>query len=263
MSLKIEGIVLAKTPFEDRHLVTSILLRNGKKVSVLFYGGRGGGSKQKSSIVEIGFMLSIVLRPSKKNAELYQASEWAILWNHQQIRLNHHAFYLTCFYLEVMQKISLPENLNNFHSENAEMVGLFATLSNALVLMEKSLELKQFSLHAHSVIFFTKLFLHIGVYPEREVCTFCTADLHQFSDMFLLAVEGGFACPPCMNQRKNYGVTSGRELWELMGHISHQKYHELSALKVEFKSLPKMLFHYFCYQNNFEEKDFRSEAMVF
>ena len=81
--------------------------------------------------------------------------------------------------------------------------------------------------------------------------------------MYLIAEEGGFACPPCMNQRMAYSVQSGRELWELLGHIAHSKYQELGSIKLEFKSLPKMLFHYFCFQFHFEEKDFKTASMVF
>ena len=165
--------------------------------------------------------------------------------------------------MEITNKISPPEDLFEYHAENTEMIGIFSTLSNAIVLLEKSLKDNHFYPHSHTVIFFTKLFLYTGIYPEREHCTLCGAELITFNDMYLLSEEGGFACPPCVNQRKSYSVQSGRELWELMGHISHKKYHELSDMKIEFKSLPKMLFHYFCFQNHFEEKDFKSQAMVF
>jgi len=263
MQTKIEGLVLSKTPYDERHIIAHLLLRSGRKVSVVFYGGRGGGKKQKSSVIELGFMLAVELSPSKTHAEIYHAKEWNLIWHHNLIRENHQAFYLMCFYLEVISKLSPVENLHDVHEENTEMVGLFSSLSNALVHLEKSLQEKTFSLHAHAVIFLTKTLLQSGVFPEREHCTLCGTDLHTFNDMYLLAEEGGFACPPCMNQRKSYSVQSGRELWELLGHIAHTKYTELSEIKLEYKSLPKMLFHYFCFQFHFEEKDFKTQAMVF
>lgn len=263
MLSKIEGIVISKVPYDERHIISSILLRSGRKVSVIFYGGRGGGSKQKSSIIELGFMLAIELKPGNKSSDVYTAKEWSIIWHHDKIRNNHQAFYSMCFFLEVMNKISPIENLFEFHEENKEMVGLFATLSNSIVLLEKSLESNEFYPHSHSVIFFIKLFLHTGIYPEREHCTLCGQALVNFNDMYLLSEEGGFACPVCMNQRKSFGLQSGRELWELMGHIAHKKYNELHDIKLTYKSLPKMLFHYFCFQNHFEEKDFKSHSMVF
>lgn len=263
MLLKIEGIVISKMPYKERHIIANLLLRSGRKVSIIFYGGRGGGTKQKSSTIEIGFMLSVELNHSNKSVEIYNAKEWNLIWHHNFIRNNHQAFYQMCFYSEVMSKISMMENLSEYHAENDEMVGLFSTLSNSIVLLEKSLEQKVFYPHSHSIIFFTKLFLHTGIYPERENCTLCGEAMGNFNDMYLIADEGGFACPPCMNQRQTTGLQSGRELWELMGHIAHKKYSELSDLKLEFKSLPKMLFHYFCFQNHFEAKDFKSSPMVF
>jgi recombinational DNA repair protein (RecF pathway) len=263
MLTKIEGIILSKVPYDERHVIANVMLRNGKKITVVFYGGRGGGKKQKSSILELGFMLSIELQTAKRQTDVYHAKEWNLIWHYDLIRLNHQSFYQLCLFLEISNKISPQEDLHDLDLKNQEMAGLFSTLSNALVLMEKSLEAKQFFPHSHSVIYFTKLFLHSGIYPERENCTICGEELIKFNDMFLLPDEGGFSCPVCMNERKRFGVQSGRELWELMGHIAHKKYSELYDLKLEFKSLPVMLFHYFCYQHHFEEKDFKSSGLVF
>lgn len=263
MQTKIEGIVLSKIPYDERHIIAYLLLRSGRKISVVFYGGRGGGKKQKSSIIELGFMLSVELSVSKANTEVYHAKEWQLVWHHDLIRLNHTAFYLMCFFLEVINKISPSENLHDVHEENKEMVGLFTSLSNALVHLEKCLKDNAFYPHSHAVIFLTKALLHLGVFPEREHCTLCGEELSRFNDMYLIAEEGGFACPPCLNQRQAYSVQSGRELWELVGHIAHTKYSELGAIKLEYKSLPRMLFHYFCFQFHFEEKDFKTASMVF
>lgn len=263
MQTKIEGIVLSKIPYDERHIIAHLLLRSGRKVSVVFYGGRGGGKKQKSSVIELGFMLRVELNTNRTHSEIYHAKEWNLVWHHDLIRLDHTAFYLMCFYLEVINKISPNENLHDVHEENTEMAGLFSVLSNSLVHLEKSLEIKTFYPHSHATIFLTKILLHLGVFPEREHCTLCGEELLKFNDMYLIAEEGGFACPPCMNQRKSYSLQSGRELWELVGHIAHTKYSELGSIKLEYKSLPRMLFHYFCFQFHFEEKDFKTQAMVF
>lgn len=263
MQTKIEGLVLSKVPYDERHIIASLLLRSGRKVSVVFYGGRGGGKKQKSSVIELGFMLSVELTAARQNVDIYHAKEWNLIWHHDVIRENHQAFYLMCFYLEIMNKLAPVEDLHDVHEENKEMAGLFTALSNALVNMEKALKEKTFSLHAHAVIFLTKTLLQSGVFPEREHCTLCGTELQSFNDMYLLPEEGGFACPPCMNQRKSYSVQSGRELWELIGHIAHSRYSDLSAIQLEYKSLPKMLFHYFCFQFHLEEKDFKTQSMLF
>lgn len=263
MQTKIEGLVLSKIPYDERHIIAHLLLRSGRKVSVVFYGGRGGGAKQKSSVIELGFMLSIELQKTSSAKDIYHAKEWSLVWHHDLLRQNFTAFYLVCFFLEVINKISPSENLHEVHDDNVEMVGLFATLSNALVAIEKSLALNGFYPHSHAVIFLTKILLHLGVFPERENCTICGINLEGLNDMYLIAEEGGFACPTCMNQRKSYSVQSGRELWELMGHVAHTKYSEINEIKLEFKSLPKMLFHYFCFQFHFEIKDFKTASLVF
>jgi DNA repair protein RecO len=265
MQTKIEGLVLSKTPYDERHIIAHILLRSGRKISVVFYGGRGGGAKQKSSVIELGFMLAIELQKTSSAKDIYHAKEWNLIWYHDLIRKNFKAFYLTCFFLEIISKISPSENLHDVDEGNSEMAGLFTTLSNALVVMEKTLqsESEAFYPHSHAVIFLTKILLHLGVFPERENCTLCGVNLESLNDMYLVSEEGGFACPTCMNQRKTYSLQSGRELWELMGHIAHTKYGEIKEIKLEFKSLPKMLFHYFCFQFHFEEKDFRTVTLVF
>ena len=263
MQTKIEGLVLSKVPYDERHLIAQLLLRSGRKISVVFYGGRGGGVKQKSSIIELGFMLSVELQKTSSTKDIYHAKEWTLIWHHELIRKNFHAFYLICFFQEVISKISSVENLHDINEANTEMVGLFSTLSNSLVVIEKSLAGSTFYPHSHAVIFLTKILLHLGVYPERENCTICGVALANLNDMYLIAEEGGFACPTCMNQRKSYSMQSGRELWELMGHVAHTKYTDLNEIKLEFKSLPKMLFYYFCFQFHFEEKDFKTTSLVF
>ena len=99
MQTKVEGLVLSKIPYDERHLIVNLLLRTGRKISVVFYGGRGGGKKQKSSIIELGFMLSVELSQAKTNTEVYHAKEWNMIWHHDLIRNNHNAFYLMCFFL--------------------------------------------------------------------------------------------------------------------------------------------------------------------
>ena len=90
--------------------------------------------------------------------------------------------------------------MHDIDEKNVEMVGLFSTFSNALVGIEKSIGGNSFYPHSHAVIFLTKLLLHLGVYPERENCTVCGVILNNLNDMYLIAEEGGFACPECMNQ---------------------------------------------------------------
>ena len=125
MQTKIEGIVLSKIPYDERHIIAHLLLRSGRKVSVVFYGGRGGGKKQKSSIIELGFMLSVELNTNRTHSEIYHAKEWSLVWHHDLIRLDHTAFFMFCFYLAVINKISLNENLHYFDEHVSDLNKLF------------------------------------------------------------------------------------------------------------------------------------------
>ncbi len=264
MQNKIDGIIISKVPYDDRHLICHLLLRSGKKVSVVFYGGRGGGEKQKSSILELGYLIEVELRESRSTKDLYQAKEWKVNWHHEEIRKDFKAFSLLCFYLEVLNKLAPVDNLHDEHwSHNLEMVGLFRVLSNALTYQEKSLKEKKFFPLSQVIIFLTKLLLEQGLFPERENCCLCGEELVKFNDMHLFPEEGGFACHPCMNQKFKHGLQSGRELWEIMGHVSKTKYQSIEAVNLEFKSLPHMLFNYLCFQYQINTDDFKSRSSVF
>ena len=88
MQTKIEGILIRKIPYQDRHIIGTLLLRSGRKVSVLFYGGQGGGKKLKSSTLELGHMLRVELGRSKSTSDLYRAKEWSPIWIHEKIANN-------------------------------------------------------------------------------------------------------------------------------------------------------------------------------
>ena len=44
MQRKVEGLVLSKMPYQDRHIIMKLLMRSGQVVHVLLYGGRGEAS---------------------------------------------------------------------------------------------------------------------------------------------------------------------------------------------------------------------------
>ncbi len=264
MQTKIDGILLSKIPYEERHLIGHLMLRNGKKISVMFYGGRGGGAKQKSSILELGHLIQLELRPSRSTKDMYQAKEWSLAWHHDEIRKDFKAFALLCFCLELSNKLSPEDNLHDPHWEmNLEMVGLFRVLSNALFYLEKSLKEKNFYPLSQVSIFLSKILIEQGLFPEREHCCLCGNKLSEFNDMHLYPDEGGFACPPCMSLKYKQGVQSGRELWEIMGHAANSKYQEIKPIPLEFKSIPAMLFNYLCFQYHFNQEDFKTKSSIF
>src|SRR5690606_37672537 len=107
MNTKVEGIVLTKHPQGERNLVVKLLLRSGKVVSVMFYGGRGGGEKKKSSVLELGTMLKVELARSRSNSDMQSAKEWEAIWMADKVRTDHIAFYALCFIVQVAAKVAI------------------------------------------------------------------------------------------------------------------------------------------------------------
>ena len=227
LETKIEGIILSKLPYKERHLICNLLLRSGKKISVIFYGGRGGGKKHKSTVLELGRMLRVELKQSSKQRDLYSAKEWTLLWSHERIRSNHNAFYLMCFYLELLSKISQVEIMDG-HSKSFESCqeGNFRVLSNALVFLEDSLKDNLFQKEAALSIFMGKLLLEHGIFPHLSTCCLSDEALTDHSDVALLPEEGGFAFSSLAQgdiARYYRSDNLGQELWKLLSFVKTKK----------------------------------------
>lgn len=266
MNTKIEGLILKKTPYQERHLICHLLLRSGKKVSVLFYGGKGGGKNKKSSILEIGHMIKVELRRTKSTSELYNAKEWNSVWIHDLIRSNHQAFYLLCLYLEIILKLSVFENLHDEHASHDESTkGLFRVLSNGIFFIEKKLKENHLDIHFHLVVFLSKLLAEQGLFPGREKCVLSDMPLSDIETLVLTPEHGGFADSSLVNfedvRAQGNGV-AGKELWFLLGRIMEMKYQETRDFSIQNKEISRILFQFFCFQFHFEDSHFKSVSMI-
>lgn len=260
MRTKIEGLLLNKTDFQERHLICSLLLRTGKKVSVLFYGGQGGGKKKKPTQLELGAMLDIELSVSKSSSDVYRAKEWKPIWRAEKMRTNHRAFTLACLILETAAKVVGEEDLHQKDLTD-EHEGIFRVVSNALFYLEKAVEDGHFDMHKELTVFLGKLLGEQGVFPQRENCSLCDAEL-TFQNVSLLSLEhGGFTCSNCSSSRGNSALT--KELWFILGPIGSEKYPELIPLKLENRGVSRQLLDYFLYQFQMESGSFKSLSMVF
>tara|TARA_R110002072_G_scaffold1989_5_gene16561 strand:- start:15680 stop:16483 length:804 start_codon:yes stop_codon:yes gene_type:complete len=263
---KIEGLVLSKVPFKERHLICHLLLRSGRKVSVLFYGGQGGGKKKKSSTVELGYMLSLEVAKSRSTFDMLQAKEWTPTWTHKKLRDNHKAFYLLCLYLEIISKVALDENV---HDDNLQFShddeGIFRVLSNAIFHIEGRLNAGNFDSWSELLIFLGKLSIELGVFPIRENCIFCDENLLEVKEVYLASDQGGFSCSTCSNQFEKAPVDynkTGRDLWELLGVIGNHRYQDLDQLKIDQSPVIHSYFHYFCFQFQWQKSMFKSLPLV-
>lgn len=263
MKTKIEGILLSKVPYGDRHIIGKLLLRSGKKISVLFYGGQGGGSKKKSSILELGHMLQIELGHSRSTEHMYRAKETTLLWAHEKIRLNHKAFYLTCFYLEMLSKLALEDDLHDEHGEfDQSSAGHFRVLSNALFYLDQQLKKSCFSELDQVFIFLTKLSIETGVFPDVKHCALSGEELSKIENVILLSEQGGFADLTCINlEDQQHYFLQGKDLSRWMRYISTSKYGEIEELGIPSTSHVRALLSFLCFQYQFQESDFKSLAL--
>jgi recombinational DNA repair protein (RecF pathway) len=267
MKTSIEGILIRKMPYQERHLIGELLLRSGRRVSALFYGGQGGGKKQKSTVLEIGHLISVELSRTRSTEQLQRAKEWQAPWVHNNIRLNHQAFYLMCLYCEIMQKLSSEESLHDGNQDfDDAQVGLFKVLSNGLFYLDKRCGEEGFNRHNEAIIFIGKLLIDLGVFPIRDNCVFCDDELGGEGIIYLLSDHGGFSCDDCYNKANEasirYNNADGRELWQLLGIIAANRYDELDKLSCSGAGVVTQLFHFFIYQFQFHKLDFKTLDMV-
>jgi recombinational DNA repair protein (RecF pathway) len=265
MQTKIEGILLSKAPFQDRHLMGHLLLRSGKEIPVCFYGGQGGGAKKKSSQLELGYMLKVELNRSKSTSDTYSAKEWLPLWSHKNIRTNHKAFSLLCLYLEVLSKLSQSADLHDeFQDYDDHSVGLFRVLSNAEVYLEKSLEEGNFDWSWHMAVFLAKLFVETGIFPDISHCVISGLEINKGDPVHLDAQHGGFAKISELgveDRQYSYGQ-GGNQIRELLALASKSKYSDMPTMPWD-KAFTHPLFNYFCYQYQFQMTDFKTFKMLF
>lgn len=270
---KLEGIVLSKALFKERNLIANILLRDGQKCSVLFYGGAGGGKNKKGGLIEVGHLLQIELRPSGslgKGQYLAVAKEWMPLWSPDRIRYFYPAYLLCCLFLELVEKTS-PEN-DPSSPQKEQMVeqkgGTFRVLSNALFflnqdLLNSKIEQNSSRLDLHLAIFLGKILAELGLYPNYQECLFCGFDFFGHSQIApslsgpFFIDRGGLSCALCQKQSPH----SVEMNWPYFFYgIWHQKYPDLlnswgaeeSRIfnRSDFKIMSQMLLKYFNYHTN-------------
>jgi DNA repair protein RecO len=255
---KVEGILLSKIPYQEKNAIGQLLLRNGRKVSVLFYGGQSVSLKKARSPLDVGNMLKVEISGNSKNntqsSGLYKSREWATSWGHQKIRYHYHAFLLTSFILEVLNYSSVEEMLHKGEmSSGHDLDGIFRVGSNALYYLNEYPETSE--IFRHTAIFFGKLCQGLGVYPQLENCHFCEGPLSVENASEFFYEHGGFNCKSC----SSHSDTLAPVLHRFLAVLAKSKYPELYAIELpRARELGQNLFNYYCYQFHLKQSDFRS-----
>lgn len=257
--MQLEGILVHKAIHKERDLIGTLLLRDGTLVNLYFYGGRGGGKSQKGSILELGFMLKVKLGSRiKKNQDIQIASEWNLIWNSENIRSNHKAFYLSTFFFEFIKKVAPAKDLE--YEDNSEE-GLFRVLSNALFFMDKSLVENIFHFETHMMSFLAKMIYELGISPDIDHCSFCQVKLHE--SQFILNVEqGGFACVNCTDNFHKAEIQASTLVHRSLHYFKQTPYKELAAQEYLEKAQVHSLFNYICFHYGWEKSQFISYSLL-
>jgi len=269
--MKVEGIIIHKTPYKERDLICNVLLRSGRKLSVYFYGGMGGGKNQKGSFLEIGAMISVELadRRKKIESELYMAKEFQLIWISNHIRGNYQAFCLACFYMEYINKIAIEEHLEDGFDSDQE--GIFNVLSNSLFYMDHAIVSEKFNLKSQLFLFFGKLIINLGVQPNTEACLFCEKELSDKEICLFDSQNGGFSCVECSSQRDVY-LSENKLLQEEFVSSLSLKTNFKKTFTTNFKDYDQVInidqgiieaiYAYLNYQFGFNKENFKTWKMI-
>ena len=261
---KIEGIILSKMPFQDRHMICHLLGRNGRKTSVLFYGGQGGGIKKKSSNLDLGTMVWVELAPSRSTQSLLRAKEWDILWRHKKIREHYPIFAHLCFYLETVAKLSPEDNL--FEEETPGHQNLFKVAANGIYSLEKNTTPQTKNLFFRSTLFLGKLLIAEGLFPEVSHCILTGKALRRnggesvlLNDLGGLALREALGCGECPS---DYPLSTHSSLGHFLQELAHEPYHLIGFRPSVDRDCFGLLFDYCLYQFHWSKKDLRTYPLL-
>ena len=262
MQTKVEGLILNKVSFKERDVIARLLLRNGLKISVRFFGARGTRRQGRASVVEVAHMLSLELAFSRGTSQLYCAKEWDLIWAPRNIRYHYTAFSTACFILEILDRVTVACNLHDSVQDGERSFEpLFAVASNALYRLDLA---PQEDPGHHLLLFLGKLLLALGVFPARHHCGRCQRELESPLPLALDQEHGRFVCEKCFpkSQLPEGLFHWGRPLWLALGEITQKKYRDVvlpEFIKGDLaQSLPRSLFSYLCHHFQLSPKQFRS-----
>lgn len=264
---EVEGILINKYPYQDKHLIGHLLLRNGMKLTTMFYGGQGGGKKTKSSILQLGYLFKVTLSQHRKTSfEMLNAKEYKEKWFHKELASHPQAFYLLCFFCEFVEKfsprVSEPGDLD---LDDEVHGGLFRLLSNGIFQLEKSVVEKRYSHETALFTFLSKALVELGIFPRTEVCAISGSPISDDSQVVLISENGGFAFYSIISpeiQRLSDG-DRGRVTRLGILEVAAKKYGEAQDLSALSRECCKDLLEYICFQQNISIRDFKTASMIF
>jgi DNA repair protein RecO len=256
----LEGIVVSKIPYKERDLIVKLILRNGMLGSFYVYGGQGGGKNNKPLVFDVGVMMRVQTKDShsyrKDQTDLMMVQEHKTLWTPKSIRHDIQAFYLMCFFFELVQKFGVQ-----FRQEDGEETvgydGFFSVVSNALFYMDEAVFQKKFEFEQHALLFLVKSLYYLGIMPDFEHCSFCHLELDNFSKVSLVIEQGQFSCSQCHEGDNDKNLLKKMKLVYQTKFQDYEKVFGASVTEVD------KLIKYFSHHYNLRPIDFKSYELLF
>lgn len=209
-------------------------------MSIYAYGGRGGGKRKISSILEVGYCLEWVCQ--RKKTQTLGSSEWKILWQHQKVRSDYLLFQRLCAYLQIMKMISPEEEGAGLETQH-----LFNLLANSLYALESITE-KKASLPKHLGLFLVKLIHYSGLGMDTQTCM-ATGEPLEAGVIHLYPDQGGFI------QAETTGLDNDWDLLHFVRHAQGTLFKDVEELPVISASKLQKLYFYFCYHEGIDPKN--------
>ena len=259
MRVKIEGILLSRQLFKERDLIGQLLLRNGKRVTVLFYGGQGGGRKQQTSPLELGHLVHLEINRFARNHQgMYSSREYIPTWFHRHLRHDYPTFCLLCFYLELVSKIA-PEDQLTDHDAGNHHQGLFRVLANAIYHLEHSRKSHPPPpLRQQMVVFLAKLIIELGITPNLHHCLYSERNLSSLDDFQLIFEQGGFVGGQFLSPPR----TNHRTVWEILSHSWKLPYPQAQQLAPTASTEADVLCQYLLFQTHLNQSQLKTLPSV-
>lgn len=263
--VELEGILISKLPYQDKHLIGNLLLRNGNKISVMFYGGQGGGKKNVSSILQVGYLFKVSFGRIKNNFEILSSKEHTEKWYHRNISQNPVGFYLLCFFCEFCQTFA-PQIT---HKDDLDLLersheGIFRLLSNALFRLDSEVIQNNFDSNFELFIFLTKAMVELGIFPRTETCAISGVEINDNDNVSLSVEQGGFVHFDHLNMEEQRLINraEGRMLRTELLRVAACKYAQVNKDVNISKATLNILFNYICYHQNTNRENFKSLSLL-
>ena len=261
---ELEGILINKFPYKDKHIIAHLILRSGVKVSAIFYGGQGGGKRSKGNILQLGYLIRFNYLRSKSTSSMFLVKNYQEKWFHRNISKHVKGLYLLCFFCEVLDKFSMevPCGEKNLVEDQGNEMGYFRILSNAIFNLEKSFKEGSFNYEKSIITFLTKVSFEFGIFPRTDDCIISGEKLEE-GYYFLSDENGGFASLNFSEDRKNEEVKDMSSLRNGIVEIISHEYGKPLSLAGMNLFLCKRFFEYICYQQNININKFKTLKFIF